>query len=366
MARRFITLAPLAPALAVIAFAAAHAAAGGVTAERNRLEDVQVGAAGRLLRVALICRNDCHVLARAGGEFYLQGVEAALSVDISDRTTLASGLDFSIADGGTILRIKAAHTPQKASVKPCRIDGARASCIDLEFSGPDAARPQTIAAARAPGQAEKTPSQPKTPPLGGRGEAIEKPVAPAGKEPSLAQSAPPALREAPDATLLTFARFAPPERLAPPTASSTARGSGPPPASAAAGRPSIIDKTRAEQLLGEKFDFAAKATDILGRSFDSGECAAAKSQLAADAWNLEAMVDVGFCAAIAGDLEKADDLFARLLAYTPDNYEALVGRALIAAKAGEKSVARKYFQDALNAAPPIAASGRIVEAMTGL
>ncbi|HXI87884.1 MAG TPA: hypothetical protein VNH64_10525, partial [Parvularculaceae bacterium] len=180
---------------------------------------------------------------------------------------------------------------------------------------------------------------------------------------------PPALREAPEASLLTFAKLAETERLAPPTAASLpARvddATTPSPIGAAE-RPRIIDEARAEQLLSAKTDFASRAAEILGRTFNAQECAIADGQLKTDAWNLEAMVDVGFCTAIAGDLEKADDLFSRLLAYTPDNYQALVGRALIAAAANEKSVARKYFQDALNASPPIAASGRIVEAMTKL
>ena len=81
---------------------------------------------------------------------------------------------------------------------------------------------------------------------------------------------------------------------------------------------------------------------------------------------LDAMIDVGFCKASAGDIEEADRLFTRLLAYTPDNYEALVGRALIAVENGETGDARKYFQDALNALPPIEESDLIVDAMQSL
>ena len=54
------------------------------------------------------------------------------------------------------------------------------------------------------------------------------------------------------------------------------------------------------------------------------------------------------------------------LEFTPDNYEALVGRAVIAEQAEERGVARKYYQDALNALPPIEESNRIVEAMAAL
>ena len=137
------------------------------------------------------------------------------------------------------------------------------------------------------------------------------------------------------------------------------------PAPAPARRP-IIDQERARELLKPDIDIGETAGTILGRSFGPAECEGAKARLRTDAWALDAMVDVGFCTAVAGDLEAADGLFSRLLAYTPDNYEALVGRALIAAKAGEKSVARKYYQDALNAAPPIEESDRIVDAMAEL
>ena len=72
------------------------------------------------------------------------------------------------------------------------------------------------------------------------------------------------------------------------------------------------------------------------------------------------------CSAARGDVVEADATLARLLEYTPDNYQALVGRAVIAELADEKNVAKKYYQDALNAPPPIAESTRIVEAMSAL
>jgi len=95
-------------------------------------------------------------------------------------------------------------------------------------------------------------------------------------------------------------------------------------------------------------------------------CNNASATLQADAWALGAMVDVGLCAASRGDVVQADATLARLLEYTPDNYEALVGRALIAELAEEKGVARKYYQDALNSLPPIEESNRIVQAMAAL
>jgi len=131
-------------------------------------------------------------------------------------------------------------------------------------------------------------------------------------------------------------------------------------------RPSIIRRDKAAALLGPDFDFAEQVEKILAKNLEVGACEGAKARLRDDAWALDAMIDAGLCKAAKGDLEAAETDLKRLLSYTPDNYEALVGRALIAAKAGEKSVARKYFQDALNALPPIEESNRIVEAMDAL
>ena len=49
-----------------------------------------------------------------------------------------------------------------------------------------------------------------------------------------------------------------------------------------------------------------------------------------------------------------------------DSYEALVGRALLAAEADDRAAAGKYFQDALNSLPPVAESNRIVAIMAHL
>lgn len=339
MNRRLMSLAPLAPAIAIIAFAAAGAAAqGAATARLNALEDVQVGEAGKLLRVALICRSDCRVAARTSGVFYLPGVRSDLDIDLAGRSTNAKALQFQPVEGGSTMTIRADGAIAGASIKPCVIRSAPASCIDLEFTNGAArlaaASPASSAAPQKPAEAAVSAPAPEPPPL----------------------------REAPEEEKLTLARFAPPERLAAPVATPAVASA---PAMPEARRP-IIDREKAAALIGEKFDIAAAAEEILGRRFGVAECSGAEARLRNDAWALDAMVNVGFCEAAAGDLEAADGVFIRLLEYTPDNYEALVGRALIAAQAGEKSIARKYFQDALNAPPPIAESGRIIKAMAEL
>jgi Tfp pilus assembly protein PilF len=116
----------------------------------------------------------------------------------------------------------------------------------------------------------------------------------------------------------------------------------------------------------QKFDYAAQVEALIGKKLTPGYCASARATLQSDPWALGAMVDTGLCDAAAGKSEEADATLARILEYTPDNYEAYVGRALIALQAGEKSVARRYFQNALDAPPPMEESTRIVAAMRGL
>lgn len=360
MSHRLLVFAPLAPAVGVIALALTSAAAGGAGATRvaaspfeetpveNALEDVQVGESGNLMRVALICRTDCRVGARAGGAFFLPEIETALDIDLTKRTKNAEALTFRPVAGGTAMEIRAVSAARRASVKPCLIDGLAASCIDLEFTPPGA----RVAAGPAPSlSAPRQKPEPEP-------------------ENSAPASAAPALREAPGEERLVFARFAPPERFDPPAAALL-----PPeaqsPQQASIVRPQseqrpIIREDRAARLVGREIDIGREAEAILGKRLGVAECGGAQARLRADAWALDAMVEVGFCEAAAGALDKADGIFARLLAYTPDNYEALVGRALIAARSGERGAARRYFQDALNALPPIEESNRIVEVMARL
>lgn len=351
MIRRLLPLAPLAPAVAVILLAAAGAAAQSIVGARNTLEDIQIGEDGRILRIAIICREDCRVGARAGGAFFLPGIEESIDVDLSGRSKLARALAVKPANGGSMLAIRADAAVERASVKPCLVGDGRASCIDLEFA--ELARLEEDVAADAE-PVHLHPDEAAAP--AARTAGVQAPVA----RPAALAAAPPGLREAPEVELLTFARFAPPERLEAPVLEHAIAAAAPPPRQRA-----IIRETAAAHATAAT-GVAETASAILGRTFGAAECAEAEELLRADAWALEAMVDIGFCKAIAGDLEAADGVFARLLDYTPDNYEALVGRALIAAEAGEKSVARKYFQDALNALPPIAESDRIVAAMTRL
>lgn len=334
MFRRLLPLAPLSPALAVIAFAAAGAAAQGVAGlagPPNAISDVQIGERGKLMRVAIVCREECRVGARSSGVYFVPGVSGDLEVDLSGRAKNAHRLSFKAESGGAELSVKSAKPIVASSIKRCAIDGVPAACIDIEFAEPvaKASEPRVNAAA--------TPS------------------------PMLAHVSP-VLREAPDEGKLVIARLAPPERFVPPPLPA-AREDPPSPED---GPRLILEKRKTEALIGARVDIGAEAAQILGRTFGASECAEADAKLKADAWALAAMVDIGFCEAIRGNLAAAEGVFERLLAYTPDNYEALVGRALIAARKGERSEAEREFQQALNALPPIAESDRIVAAMARL
>lgn len=343
--RRIAAFAALA-VLAVPAFGAAAAA-------DNAVVDVRVGEKGALLRVAVLCRNACEIVPRAAGVWFLPGVASSLAVDLARRSRHATGVVFTPAEGGSIVKIFSKTAPASAAARPCALDGEIAACIDLAFSAAerDAARPAPIVrfAAREEGAREAPAPVVR---VAMREHVETQPKRPAFRDPKIGE-----------------ARFAPPERFEPPKfvprqPPEEAR-IVPATALAPTARP-ILRADRAASLAAPSVDIPRAAYDILGRRLGVAECESAQARLRGDAWALDAMVDVGFCAAAAGRLDEADGVFVRLLDYTPDNYAALVGRALVAAKSGDRSIARKYFQDALNVPPPMEESSRIVAAMSGL
>lgn len=321
---------------------AAVAATTPALARDNAVVDVRVGEKGDLTRIAIVCRKACAIGYRAGGVFHLAGVRSNLKIDLSTRSKNAKGIAFTPAAGGADLAVRSQKSVRSAAVRPCAVDGAEAACIDLEFGPPGAGGAlRTTDAdappARATSRERPSPSRAATAPAGGL------------RDPSI-----------------ELAQFAPPERLDPPKGAleDAARI-----VKATTTRPeprAILRADRAMALLGPEIDILKETRVILGRSLGVAECEAAAARLRADAWALAAMVDVGFCAAGKGRLDEADAIFVRLLDYTPDNVDALVGRALVAAKSGDRSIARKYFQDALNVPPTIELSDRIVSAMAAL
>ena len=361
------------PVAASIAFAWTLAAAGmaafalsiGPESESNvSLEDVQVGERGNQTRIALICDAPCFVEKLGAREFLLRGVETTLNLDLSDRTKNVSGLRASPSSEGALLSVATVGVIEYANTKNCTVGGRSAACIDLFFNASEVA-PAVDVRPVADQQVVPPPVQ------------VERPVL---REPKIASNTPvipkPSLRESAPERMMVFAGLTPPERLSPPTGAILAKvqplesqAKIVPPATrrqVEIKRPTVREPILAtvESLdPAPNFDYATRIGSLLEKQLTSSYCATAEATLRADAWALRAMVDVGLCAAARGDAEQADAILARLLEYTPDNYEALVGRALIALEAEEKSVARKYFQDALNALPPIEESNRIAEAM---
>lgn len=346
--------------------AAAVFAVAAIAAEPvEKLEDVQIGERGETLRVALICSTRCDVVPDAGVDFRINGVAVGLDVDLAKRSALAKRLTIAAANGSSIVRIDAAARVNEARVITCRSDSGLAPCIEYRFE------PEPRAAAQIAPAAAKTPPKPVIRD-DGEGKADARATAGTDDLPFIGAiiSAPgPVLRDEPASGVLRLPQFAPPERLAPPETSpqSSLEPAGEPvgalPANVVA-RPSLIAVDRAEALSdGAGFDVKREAAEILGKTFSVGACEGAKARLQGDAWALDAMIDLAFCKASEGKLEEADADFARLLAYTPDNYEALVGRGLIALASGDREQGLAFYQDALNALPPIAESDRIVEAM---
>jgi len=328
------------------------------------LEDVQVGERGNQTRIALICDAPCFVEKLGAREFLLRGVDTTLNLDLSERTQNVSGLRATSSAEGALLSIATVGVIEYANTKNCTVGGRPAACIDLFFNASEIAQVVDVQPV-AEQQVIATPKQ------------VEQPIL---REPKIASKthvvAKPALRESAPERMMVFAKLTPPERLSPPTGAILAKVQPlesqvkiEPPATrrqVEIKRPAVREPILATvQALDPvaRFDYASKIGDLLEKQLTSSHCATAEATLRADAWALRAMVDVGLCAAARGNAEEADAILARLLEYTPDNYEALVGRALIALEAEEKSVARKYFQDALNALPPIEESNRIAEAM---
>lgn len=109
-----------------------------------------------------------------------------------------------------------------------------------------------------------------------------------------------------------------------------------------------------------------RAEDVFARTFDADTCAAAAARVAKDAWNLDALADVGVCKASNDKVIEADRVFRRLLALEPDSAPALIGLGLVAEASGEISVARKYYQDAIDAGAPRATAQRLKDAIATL
>jgi hypothetical protein len=347
---------------------------------KNRLEDIQIGESGAIVRVALLCRGLCDIAPSAdpaaAGSFLVAGVTERLDLDLSGRGGLANRLRLSPVDGGSLLTIEADAGLNAAQVIACNTESGPARCVEFRFdhAGRTAAAPQPLPIKPAP----VTIAPPKFAPKPAAAPTnVSAPEIRAALPANTAKDAVPfigavvlgaqsGLRDPADARFETPG-FAPPERLAPP---------GPvraPQTALALAASTLPASTLRERIAApasqpgpgpqQRFSLAREMATILGKTADAGTCEGAAARLSADAWALQSMVDLAFCKAAAGSLDEADADLTRLLAYTPDNHEALVGRGLIAFARGERERGLDFLQEALNALPPIAESDRIAAAM---
>ncbi len=311
---------------------------------RMAIGDIQVGERGNQTRIAFLCDGACILEKREAEAFYLSGVDASFILDLSRRSKRVQSLRAIPQGDGSMLRIRTDNVIGHTSVKRCTVGGRDAACLDLFF----------VAAAQE-NPPPPAPSKQRKPEQQASAVAASDAAGPPVAKPVLRESEPERFKR--------FAQLAAPERLAPPAGVILAKVQPIEP-SVEVRKPAI----RKSRPLVEpvKVDFTARVKTLLKKDLTSAFCNNAAAALQADAWALGAMVDVGLCAAARGDVVQGDVTLARLLEYTPDNYEALVGRALIAEQAKEKGVARKYYQEALNSLPPIEESNRIVQAMAAL
>ena len=329
VARLFFAWTLAAAGMAAVALSASPGSDG--------LVDVQVGERGNQTRIALLCAASCNVEKRSNTEFVLNGIGAEFTLDLSARSNFVSMFTVAPQGSDSVMRVNVHRPVEYANTKSCTVGGRVAACIDLFFSTGAPNEPAEEKRATSP-----APATFRDPPL---------------------EAPKPNLREGAAESMNTYAQVKPPDRLSSPPIATLAKLQ-PVEQLVEVGKPAIRTRDPVRPVAG--LNYASRVHALLNKDLTPAYCNNAQATLQADPWALGAMVDVGLCAAAHGDVAAAEEILSRLLEYTPDNYEAHVGRALIAIDAGEKSVARKYFQDALNTPPPIEESNRIVQAMNAL
>lgn len=376
----------------------------------NRLQDVQIGEKDQVTRLALICLRPCPV-TQQGEQFLVAGLTEMATLPIGRASKNATSLTLTPlkanrdADDatGSLLTIVSEKALLRTHISPCTASGAPATCLDLEFSRQPYAgtkrvqsaaheSPSKSASPITPGEREAQKQRTSAPSKKAKSAATQSPLSRSAPqlaavvEPATAKktaagpgpaSAPPAPSLAPPslapqslaptnpaarATLAAVLRNpASPLRLTPlrPTPQ-PARDSadGPVLVTAAPSTRTVLKPVETDRVLA-RVDFRAYAETVLDTRFDGDRCDTAQKTLEADAWALDAMGVIGFCRAAAGQFPEAEDIFKRLLTLQPENYEALVGRALIAGVAGETGVALKFLNEALALNPPSTVVKRI-------
>ncbi len=335
----------------------------------NRLQDLQYGERDLYARIVLICRTPCAVEERKAG-FYIDELEESFSIDLTGRSQNADAIRYNGGVDGGMLTISTDRKILRSNVKTCPREAETATCIDLEFA------PRVLPAVSAPRTVSQTPSQAPGREDDSSGEGSQKSaagiafatplrdldrksaarqVATAGPEdepepnPVFLNSRKPQLAAAAGAIEPGAPALREPGEIVPVSASPSLLATG------------ISLNTEAASTLLERISFREKAEQTLGLSIDQNQCALADARLLADAWAMDALTTVGFCKGAAGDFEEAETAFKRLTGLDRENFEAWVGRALVAESAGENSGARIFYENALEASPPQKVRNQIEE-----
>ena len=340
---RIFVSAAFGASLFVLAGAGAVALSDEDAPARPLITDIRVGERGLQTRIALFCETPCAPEPRGDGAFFLPGAADAFELDISDAGARALRLESIVMHGGSALIVEYVGTVENSTAGPCTVAGRAASCLDLFFA--EAPPPEEVQSASLSAAPEiRETAQPQR----------------VAEAPTKTAPPPPALRETANDRLTVFASLSAPERLQPPILAKVQ----PIEETVTVGTPTLRPSEPQATKAGR--DFEGRIATLLGKSLTPAYCNNAEATLQTDAWALGAMVDVGLCAAARGDATDAESILSRLLEYAPDNYEALVGKAVIAELAGERGAALRFYQDALDATPPVRESARIVEAMAAL
>ncbi len=130
-------------------------------------------------------------------------------------------------------------------------------------------------------------------------------------------------------------------------------GASPPPSTSpqaerADAAPADQATSRAPERLWAGVDGAAAPDPGAGEP--SGPCAQSEAGLREDPWNIAAMTEHAACLAGIDETAGAAALYARVLAFEPENYDAAMGLGAIRAEAGDAESARALFEQAAGAA----------------
>ena len=349
---------------------------GTGTLSGNRLQDVQIGENGQTTRIALFCRSGCDVRQRSNG-FVILGIDETTTIPLKRISSNADALTFRPMREGALLSIDTDRVVLRSSVKECTADQTRATCIDLEFSRQPYARNSSqssddenvvIASAggsdEASGKADLATEQNQS----SQNQSGQK----LAQQASPISLAPPSQIDGPQRLALRNSDALEPLPGATSSQSFSLREDKPVLVNAPArsipsanaprtGGTSILRPVETAAVL-TRIDFREMSEQILQRRIDAEQCAQAQSTLSQDAWALDAMATLGFCAGGDGEFEKAEGIFKQLSSQDPENADALIGRALIARVTQEPTIAAKYFADALAVSDDELLRTRIIQA----